>query len=238
MHAAIKNFVLAVCAVASWAVWAQEASPSPSGPSAPIDPSTAPLQQQLGKGYVQFINASGHPSLLMLWVNDEGLSNDGYASGKSTGVLPLTESAVKIKGSLGDLEEAELGLTVKANHLHLVIARVVLEEKKGKPPQEKLVLQTTEFAPGVTVPRSALLVLQLTNVPLLDVTFGGGALSLAYGKPQVIEVSPSMGSFPRIVFRNTIVESFNFHEPAHRGTVLFTDRAGGLRAAAFSTMIP
>ena len=238
MLAVTRNIVIALFTIAGCIGWAQETSPPPSSASVQPPPSAPTSPQEIGKGYVQFINATGHEGALMLWVNDEGLSNRGYASGKSTGTLPLAESSVKIKGVLGDLEETEIGLTVKAKYLHLVVARVVIEEKKGKPPTPKLVLQSTEFAPGTSVSPSALLVLQLTNVPVLDVSFGEGAISLAYGKPQVLEVSARMGSFPRIVFRNTIVESFNFHDPAHRGAVLFTDKTGGLRSAVFNTLIP
>jgi hypothetical protein len=238
MHAATKNIIFALCILTRFIGWSQETPPPTSTPSTQPPTVVPTLPQEVGKGYIQLINATGHEGSLLLWVNDESLSSRGYASGKSTGPLPLAESAVKIKGLLGELEEAELGLTVKTNHLHLVVARVVMEEKKGKPAMPKLVLQTTEFAPGISPPPSALLILQLTDVPVLDVSLGGGAVSLAYGKPQILEISSRIGVFPRLVFRNTTIESFNFRDPAHRAVILFTDKAGGLRSAAFSTLLP
>ena len=235
MHVAINHILFGMLAVSGGMLFSQDSSASVSTAN-PSQPTVAPVE--VGKGFLQFVNATGYEGAVILSLDQQVLSSRGYLSGRSTGSLALLEGFKKIKGTLTGVGDGELALPVRANHLHLLVARVEMEEKKGKPPVPKLVLQSFDFPPQTKERPSSILMLQLTNVPLLELLFGGSAQSLSYGKPRIIEVSENMGAFPRLVFRNTMLESFNFREPAQRAVVLFTDKNGGLRTAPFSTLLP
>jgi len=200
-------------------------------------PTVPPLPVAVGKGHIQFVNATGREGDLLYSVNGEVLSRKGYSSGRSSGPIRVRERPLKIAASLSPFKEAELQFGVKSDHLHLIIARIELEEKKDKPPVEKLVLDLLEFPPGKATSPSVLLVIQMTNVPVLNVTFGGLSLALNHSEPEVISVTNSMGLFPSFVFRNTTLETFNYHEADRKAVVLFTDKAGGLRTASFGTVL-
>jgi hypothetical protein len=194
-----------------------------------------PVAATLGKGHIQFVNATGRDGALRFMVNGEVLSQLGYPSGRSSGAMPVRERPIKIGGKLLPFKDAELELGVKSDHLHLIIATIEIEEKKDKPPVEKMVLKHFEFPPSNGASPSVLLVIQMTNVPVLNVTFGGMDLTLDHAKPQVLAVTKAMGVFPSIVFRNTALQTFNYHEADHKAVVLFTDKQGGLRTASFGT---
>jgi hypothetical protein len=206
------------------------ANPSPA-------PATPPAALPVGRGHIQFVNATAREGGLIISVNKEVLSSSGFASGQYTGPMRIRERPLKILGSLPPFKDTELDLVVKPDHLHLIIATIEIEEKKDKPPVEKLVFKLQEFPPGKATSPSVLLVLQMTNVPVLNIRFGGLDLVLNHGEPQIVNVTKAMGMFPQAVFRNTAVETFNYHEPDSKCLILFTDKAGGLRTASFGTVL-
>jgi hypothetical protein len=237
MSEAIKLFRYSIfpLAILVSSVLAQESGQSQAPTSSP--PTVPQVPAAIGKGHVQFVNATGRDGGLVFSVNGEPLSRRGYVSGQASGPMEVGDLPLKVVASLSAFEDAEVQFVVKPDHLHLIVAKIELEEKKDKPPTEKLAISLFEIPPGKTTSTSTLLAIQMTNVPQLNIGFGGQDLTLNNGDSKIIDVNNSAGFFPGIVFRHTLLGTLNYREPNQKAVVLFTDKAGGIRMATFSTIL-
>lgn len=218
MHAICKS----LCCLALWSVWVTHSHAQ--------TPAPAPVME----GHLSFVNATGEAGILLIFINDEAVSRRGYASGRSAGPMGFLAASYNVKLRHDTLGELEVPVTVTAgSHQVLVVTPKPEPKDKTKPEKVKMECQVLELGKGGPAEGTSLALVQLTNVPKLDINVSGTPVMLDHGKPQFLPVTSAMGKFPRLMFRQTRVTSINMDEPRDMVVVFFTDKEGVLKAVTF-----
>jgi hypothetical protein len=188
------------------------------------------------QGLISMINATGEDGNLVFAINNELVSRRGLPSGRAAGPIGYRTAGYSIKMKHDFLGDLDTNVTLgDGDHLLLVVTpKPVSEDTPPATRKEKMECQVVNLRRDPNVQEHTIALLQITNVKQLPVTFGSGAHTLDYAKPQFVRFTEEMGKFPRLMFRQSRITSINMDEPRDMAIVLYTDKQGVLKAVQIS----
>jgi hypothetical protein len=188
-------------------------------------------------GFLRFVNATGFDENVVIKLDGEPVSPNGYKAGQATGAVGFLPTVCQIEMEHPTFGEEKLSVTLKPGIVSTVVALPEVEEPKKPGDEPKIKLAHHVLEAPVTGRRgevNSLTLLQITPAELLNLKVADRDVALSRLKPDTVAIPGSAGDFPVISIAGTPVCTLNYTDNGDQVLVLFTDRKGRVKHVSFN----